>query len=54
MYDPDLHSMYCECDDCEGFYRLNAHIPNICLFDGDQRRFDGGRGAVQQRVKEYA
>lgn len=46
--------MYCECDQCEGTYRLHAHIPNICLFDGDQRRNDGGRGAITHRVREHA
>lgn len=48
------HGSYCECDECEGVYRLAAHIPNICLFDGDQRRNDGGRGAITHRVREYA
>lgn len=46
------HGEYCECEQCEGLFRLNYHRPNTCLWDDDQRRNDGGRGPSQKRQRK--
>ena len=49
-YGHDDRDPYCSCDKCDGERRLELHVPNDCLFEGDEHK--GYQGPRQRRMSK--